>query len=445
MKKLIGALALAALIAGSAFAEISFGAFICDLFVPVAYNGDVIQSGGVASPWGGTRFARLDVNWTADDGKAGMSMGIFANDTGIAADTPYIWLRPVDAFKITVGALDNAAGERGDLCYGSWNWLRPSAWLYGGEGLTFSKELGDNGFEIELFPIEALHVWAAMPVNQGSMKSATTAFGNSTVGASFKIGDVAKIKAQFLGQYDATDYSDLTGATDNPTQGGWYWKKGTACYSGLASYSAAVADIKAKIADGTAKASEYNTLVATISYIAPGFITKVTDGFSYKKYGTIEAAFDLVGIDKLFVTLGGAFTIADSEWFDANLTAQKVKLALGASYGITETLKLSADFGLAIYDYLDPAFQFGVGVDFGVTEKLAVVADFRMLLPTTSGYDPTLAFLLGGTYAIGTNGSLGMGFQAIISNSEQGNLANTVTLDGGSFGFAVPIRCQIGF
>ena len=71
MKKLIGTAMLAALLATSAFAEITFGAWLRTVVVPVAGNGDKILTGWQNS-WGqGVRTARLNTSWTSDDEKVG--------------------------------------------------------------------------------------------------------------------------------------------------------------------------------------------------------------------------------------------------------------------------------------------------------------------------------------------------------------------------------------
>ena len=456
MKKLIGALALTALIAASAFAEVSFGAWICNLYTPVAYNGDTVQSGGLSNPWGGARTARLNVGWISDDGKAGMNADYYIEGgTSVSVgDQANIWLRPVEAFKISAGKLDNYANERGDLTFGSWNWLRPSAWIANDEGLTFS-DVGGFAFALELFPVDALHIWAGMPVTAGAMQKVTTAFGNSHIGASFKIGDFAKIKAQFLGQYSATHKNAVAASAGSAiSAGNSYYVKDSGEYVDVGADVKNVSGVQFWDADDE---KYYALKVAEEALTADDTAVTASGATDAKKFGTIEAAFDLVGIDKLFVTLGGAFTIANSDYWKASTAKYDkgwsldpmAKVALGASYGITETLKLSLSTAAFFFSsdaaMSDPVIQIGAGVDFGVTDKLAIAFDVRALIPTASAYDPTLAFLLGGTYAIGSNGSLGAGFQLLFNNNDQGILGGTVALDGGSVGFAVPIRMQVSF
>ncbi|MBP5448114.1 MAG: autotransporter outer membrane beta-barrel domain-containing protein, partial [Treponema sp.] len=169
-----------------------------------------------------------------------------------------------------------------------------------------------------------------------------------------------------------------------------------------------------------------------------------------KKNGTIEAAFDLTGIDKLYATLGVAFTLASSDWWDANETERMLKLALGASYGITEAFKLSADFQLSKPKKGDMAMAFGVGANYAITDALAAVADFRFLMPNNDK-DSTMSFLVGLNYACGSNASLGIGFQAAKAlgdktGTNKGSLAGAYSAyKVDALVWAVPIRASFWF
>ena len=413
MKKLIGALALAAMVATSAFAEVSFGAWLCNFPTLVASNGDVMKS-GVTNPWGGWRPARFSVGWTSDDGKAGMDMGVSIDNGKIDTFTPNaFWIKPVEQVKVIVGLMDNSFGVRGDLCFGSWNWLRPNTGVDGfwGEGLTFSK-YDSNGLGLQITPIEALKIFASVPLFWTEEKSTGTgdnvwkwnspsnandtykAFGNGKIGAAYTIEGIGVIKAGLIGQYSA---------------------------------------------DGDAK-----------------------------KNGTIEAAFDLTAVDKLTATVGVAFTLASSDYWktvklvDDNGKAtlngnNMLKVALGVSYGITEAFKVSADFAMAMFNgdtkingkSVDPAMSFGVGLDYAISDALGAVADFRMLMPNND-VDSQISFLVGLTCACGSNASLGIGFQGAktlgdkaVSTASQLQIVSGDKTD--SLVWAVPVRAQISF
>ncbi|MBO7121924.1 MAG: hypothetical protein J6V90_01405 [Treponema sp.] len=387
MKKLIGALALAAMVATSAFAEVSFGAWVCNLPSLISSNGDGIQGGGVSNPWGGWRPARADISFTSDDGKAGMVLGVYTglngNNPGSGnggsignADNTLMWVKPIEQIRLSVGALDNWFGTRSDLCFGSWNWLRPEATTDGvrwGEGITFSATSGWDmaGLGVEIMPIEALKIFAFVPLKT-SVSDIEYVFGNGWYGAMYTIDGIGKIKAQFIGKY-------------------------------------------AKTGDKS-------------------------------KLGTIEAAFDLTAVDKLFATVGIEFNIQDNDLYKKG--DKMFGAALGASYGITEAFKVSADFSVSIPKEGDLGMAFGVGLDYALNDALGLTADVRMIMPNNSK-DPTLSFLAGATYAVGSNGSLGLGFQAAVAMGDApANKTQIKYVEAAAdkkFIFAVPLRFSTWF
>ena len=388
MKKLIGALALAAMVATSAFAEVSFGAWVCNLPTLIASDGDGIKGGGVSNPWGyGTRPARADINFTSDDGKAGMILGVYAGiDGGVgSSDNTLMWIKPVDHIRLSVGKYDNFFGTRSDLCFGSWNWLRPSTadrarW---GEGITFSAVTGVQGLGVEIMPIEALKIFAFVPLtsvagdkgSQSVVKELKYVFGKGQYGAVYNIDGIGAIKAQFIGKFN--------------------------------------------------------------------------DEAGKKETGTIEAAFDLTGIDKLNATVGIEFNLKDSDTFQKG--DKMFGAAVGASYGITEAFKVAADFSLSIPKDGDLGLAFGVGLDYAVSDALGLAADVRMIMPNND-IDPSLSFLVGATYACGSNASLGLGFQAVMAMGDKADQSKLkvveafgTTGDYKKFIFAVPLRFSTWF
>ena len=447
MKKLIGALALAAMVATSAFAEVSFGAWLCNLPTLIGSDGDGIKGGGVSNPWGGWRPARFGVNWTADDGKVGMIMGM-AYDVGtgiVNFDANEMWFKPIDQIKLHVGQMDNFNALRSDLCFGSWNWLRPNTALAWGEGITFSQT-SDAGLGLQIFPLEGLQIFASLPLAT-SLDRMDKVFGKGTVGAGYTIDGIGTIKAQFKGQYDISQSAAVKAA-------------------GVGDYVKGDSVIEA----GNAASEDVMKLLGYTKVTTA--ITAKAAGDPYKKYGTFEAAFDLTAVDKLFATVGFAFTIADSDYWkgvkfakvdDKNSTISfnnQMKFALGASYGITEAFKVSADFAMFLYnseqkngkdDSAKPSMSFGVGLDYAVSDALGLVADVRMLMPNND-IDPLMSFLVGANYAIGSNGSLGLGFQAVMALGDKAGAGSLPVVTAAKvdnelkkFIFAVPIRASIWF
>jgi hypothetical protein len=425
MKKLIGALALAAMVATSAFAEVSFGAWICNLPTLIASDGDGIKGGAVSNPWGwGARPARADINFTSDDGKAGMILGVYADFAGGVAgssDNTLLWVKPIDQIKLSLGKHDNFFGTRSDLCYGSWNWLRPNTTVAWGEGITFSSASDKSGLGLQITPVEALKIFAMIPLNAVSGASSNAVdtldqiFGQGRYGATYAIDGIGTIKAQFIGQYSGK--KDATAA-------GWY-------------------------KNGKLVAGDYQAAV-TANEGTDGLVyQKAGDAVGTTSYGTIEAAFDLTAVDKLFATFGVGFTMTDDS------KSNNIKIALGASYGITEAFKLAGDFSINIPGDSDkkPTAGFGVGLDYALTDALGLVADVRMKMPFDSdAAGSQLSFLVGANYAVGSNASLGLGFQAIVGlkdNSPAGDLklvqAANVDNETKKFIFAVPIRASVWF
>ena len=77
MKKTLIAVAAAAALTTSAFAEITFGAWLRTI-TGVANNGEDMVT-GMSNSWGGMRPSRIGVNWVSDDGMAGMKHDMYFN------------------------------------------------------------------------------------------------------------------------------------------------------------------------------------------------------------------------------------------------------------------------------------------------------------------------------------------------------------------------------
>ena len=374
-KTLIAVAAAAALTATSAFAEITFGAWLRVLASPVASTGkDVIA--GVENSWGGgARTARININGTSEDGKAGFVMGVYNDfESGLGqGDDAYLWVKPVDTVKVSVGKFDSPTnGLRGDFTYGSWNWLRPGNWAYDGDGLTFDG-IWRQGLMVEADPMDGLHAFAVIPMSS-SYKSAEEVYRNSQVGFGYAIEGVGKLKAQFIGDYSYTTKED-TGKKDKD-----------------------------------------------------------------KTTGQIGVAFDLTSVENLYVTVGARFGIADKDYVSNYL---KMAFTAGASYQVSETMKFSVDGGYLQYqddstlrndEAVDNVFFVGAGVDYVIMDGLSLAADVRYMsnakgvnvkdsaeVKKWKGYgkeydEGAISFLVGVNKSVGSNGSIGIGFQGATNN-----------------------------
>ena len=411
MKKLIGALALAAMVATSAFAEVSFGAWVRTLPTYVGSDGEDIKTSALSASWGGPFWARWDASWTSDDGKAGLKFKLAASKDGVGShDDVGIWLKPIDQLKVEIGNLDNFGGLRSDMGFGSWDWLRPSTILVEDEGITFGRGQNGQGLGLLITPVDALKIAVVTPL-ENTLQRGDIGFGNASVAAGYSIDGLGTIKAGFFGEYNA---------------------------AGDAS-----------------------------------------------KYGRIDGAFDLTGIDKLFLTVGVSYRLASSDYWkgvhandgktdrkadgtvldqtkadDAKKIADNnwasttenymLKAALAASYGITEAFKVSANFAMYMFNKDvadDPAMQFGVGADYALSDSLSVTGDVRMLMPNNK-IDPSLSFLVGLVGSVSSNASLGIGFQGITGFGDKaraGDLKVVTATAGNKFAWAVPLRAQLSF
>ena len=416
-KTLIAVAAAAALTATSAFAEITFGAWLRVLASPVASTGEDIIA-GVENSWGwGARTARININGTSEDGKAGFVMGVYNDfESGLGqGDDAYLWVKPVDTVKVSVGKFDSPTnGLRGDFCYGSWNWLRPFNWVRDGEGLTFDG-IWRSGLMVEADPMDGLHAFAVIPMSS-SYKSAEETYRNIQVGFGYTIEGVGKLKAQFIGDY------------------GYTTKKKTDGYE-------------------------------LDKYTSTGVLTKekevAYDKDQDKTTGQIGVAFDITAIENLYVTVGARFGIADKDYAPEYL---KMEFSAGASYQVSETMKFSVDGDYKQFQEKfnkddDSLFSVGAGVDFTVMDGLAAVADVRYMSNKygKDGDDGAISFLVGVNKSVSSNGSLGIGFQGatngcgLVTNDGTGIKAGqsyTLGKDGGDgdeFVWAIPVSVSVWF
>ena len=409
-KTLIAVAAAAALTATSAFAEITFGAWLRTLTAPVASNGEDTVV-GTANSWGwGARTARIDINGVSEDGKAGFAMNVF-NDMSMdisAGDRAVLWVKPVDMIKISVGKYDSPDnGLRGDFCYGSWNWLRPYNWGFDGEGLTFDG-IWRKGMMIEADPIEGLHAFVVIPMEDANAdsyyKKAEDTYRNVQIGFGYAIDGVGKLKAQFIGDDSYT--TDAEGDRDE---------------------------------------------------------TMTT--------GQIGVAFDLNAVENLYVTVGARFGIADKDYRPDYI---KMAFTAGASYQVSDAMKFSVDGGYIQYqddctvrndEAVDNVFFVGAGVDYTIMDGLSLAADVRYMsnvkgintkdadeVKNFKGYgkdydEGAISFLVGVNKSVSSNGSLGIGFQGATNGCGfvQSNGKGLVANEADDFVWAIPVSVAVWF
>ena len=409
MKKTLIAVAAAAALTTSAFAEITFGAWLRVVAAPVASDGDETVT-AMGNSWGyGARVARLNVNAVAEDGRAGFDMGIYndLNDGLSTGDQWSIWTKPVEQVKLSFGKYDNNT-LRGDVCYGSWNWLRPtSSWIAEDEGLLMSGN-GGKGALIEVTPIEGLYIQALIPIDTTKQK-AEDVYKNARGGFAYSIDGIGKIKGQLI----------LNNTPEKAaTKDVYGWKDDD---------------------DNPVTAPTW-TVVTEAAAASDSALDK-----------TIEAEFDLVAVENLWAGFGAKFNLWDED--DNHKEDEKIKLALGASYQVNDQIKVTASGAFFMYTEkkddggVDPRFQLGAGIDYSFGNGINLAADVRYL-SKKNDVDNTdhLAFLVGATKGISSNGYVGVGFQA---QTNSGTWANTVITGeeakGDKLTWAIPVAMSVWF
>ena len=407
-KTLIAVAAAAALTATSAFAEITFGAWLRSI-TGVASNGEDIVT-GTSNSWGGMRPSRLNVAGTSEDGNAGFKLDMYYNtgDNIQVGDNAYIWVKPASSVQLALGKFDGGeTGLRGDLCYGSWAWLRPYNWGFDGEGLTFDG-IWRKGMMIEADPIEGLHAFVVIPMEDANAdsyyKKAEDTYRNVQIGFGYAIDGVGKLKAQFIGDDSYT--TDAEGDRDE---------------------------------------------------------TMTT--------GQIGVAFDLNAVENLYVTVGARFGIADKDYrpdyikmaFTAGASYQvsdAMKFSVDGGY-----IQYQDDCTVRNDEAVDNVFFVGAGVDYTIMDGLSLAADVRYMsnvkgintkdadaVKNFKGYgkdydEGAISFLVGVNKSVSSNGSLGIGFQGatngcgFVQSGGKGLVAN----EADDFVWAIPVSVSVWF
>ncbi|WP_407396544.1 hypothetical protein [Treponema sp.] len=434
MKKTLIAVAAAAALTTSAFAELSFGTWTNSIFTPVANDGlNTVSNMGMS--WGGTaRTGAIDFHFKSEDELAGMdfSYRTQANNTPAAGDYSQIWVKPIDVLTLSYGKYDNNT-LRGDICYGAWNWLRPtSAWIEGDEGLLMSGN-GKTGVQVEVTPVDGLYIQAVLPVDDKTTETADV-FKNMQAGFAYNIEGVGKIKAQLILKNTAKKEAVAAAAAK------WVDKDGETV-ADPADFTAAEA---IKAAGG--------------KYVAAVAAAEAQDAYLDK---AIEAEFDLTSVENLWVGVGFKMTMIDKMEDRKLQKSDKMKIALGATYQVSDELKVSASGAYFMYqksgkEGADPRFQAGAGVDYNLGDGMNLSADVRYLSKAKVADKEVeksdhIAFSVGVTKGIGSNAMIGAAFQGTTNSGNlggieaNGSIKADQTKKNDKLVWAVPVRVSMWF
>ena len=442
-KTLIAVAAAAALTATSAFAEITFGAWLRSI-TGVASNGEDIVT-GTSNSWGGIRPSRVNVAGTSEDGNAGFKLDIYFNATKAqtvnadgtfdgstqvleVGDNAYIWVKPASSVQLALGKFDGGeTGLRGDFCYGSWNWLRPGNWIADDEGLTFRGSHTD-GLMAKITPVDGLVAVIQLPVYNGTWGGYNNAYQKETVIGGEKIDSKYTIEDTFKNGMYAAAYSIEGLGTLKAGYFGSYAEKNKKSTK------------KVIVVKDEDNYESVGKLLESKEILDPA-------AKDSKQIGTVNVAFDLNAVENLYVTVGAFFGIADKEYKADN---EKIKFTAGASYQVSDAMKFSVSGGYVQYQDKctgkdkkdDSAFGIGAGVDYVIMDGLNAAADLRYKSNAGGDSDGAISFLVGVTKNVSSNGYIGVGFQgATNGNGLTGITANK----NDDFVWAVPVALNIWF
>ena len=211
MKKLIGTVAVAALLATAAFAEgLSFGSWGRALWIVESVKndaGDNAVTSKLGQSWGGASpRTALAVSGSSDN--MGFKLDLHGNgsDLGIG-DNALIWTKPIEMLKVQFAAKDDTNLLRGDACFGLWNFDRiGSVSVDGAEGFIFPAMLNKN-VSVVVTPIDGLTVGYGFNVALGDItpKADSDRFVDqigrtSAFAAAYTIANIGTVKVGFQAQ-----------------------------------------------------------------------------------------------------------------------------------------------------------------------------------------------------------------------------------------------------
>ena len=420
-KTLIAVAAAAALTATSAFAEITFGAWLRSALIPVAYDGEDYL-GGLTQSWGGAaRTAVLGVNGVSEDGMAGFTFEI-RNQAGEGinmGDRTVTWLKPIEQLKLSVGKFDGGDnGFRQGTGFGVWDYVRPSVttalFFNGDDGIMDS--IGGDGFMAEIFPIEGFKVMVNVPFLQYKKEVHNRIYDS-----------------------DAKTWKDDTGTEVEYVKHAYDIYKKTQIGA-------------AYTIDGVGELKVLWTNVSNETKVG----TK-----KYNDVGNLGIAFNLSAVENLNLAIGAKFDISDKEIDGAG---NKAYFATKASYNVSDAITFNMVGGIKLFkdDDMDPKWGIGAGVDYVIMEGLTLNADVRYISETkyskngvkTDGNDDSVSFLVGAAKTIGSNGNIGIGFQGATNGSGFSAFGanKNKTVDGyteagysDKFAWCVPVMFNLSF
>ena len=402
MKKIVGTIAAVAVAAGVAFADVGIGSWGRAIFSPVGTldGGKTFVSNETISWMGGKGTSRMGFSVHGESENVGFNVDLKADgyDTLGINDTAFFWAKPWSFLEVKIGKVQDDTG-RGNLCYGMFNWWR-MGFGFTGEDLTFTR-FGNggggqaNGAIVKITPIEGLWIIGAFNLNDtvSNTVEATKVFGNqSQYGVGYNINGVGSVRAQYIGQANATNKDGDT-----------------------------VANGKAEVAfDLTAVDGLYVTVGAQIPFAFDALDVSKTASNQVKI--AAGADFKLAA-----VTLHAIVDARLPNTVSTSVGSTDAKTTLGGRIGVG--VGADVDFGNAIGLVADIRFQ-------SAQDKVYEATAAGTTTTTTKvAADSSLSFLVGLSKGL-TNGSIGVGFEGEIQK---------ITTSDSQFNWAIPVVISASF
>ena len=403
MKKIVGTIAAVAVAAGVAFADVGIGSWGRAIFSPVGTlnGGKTFVSNETISWMDGKGTSRMGFSVHGESENVGFNVDLKADGYSVLGinDTAFFWAKPWSFLEVKIGKVQDDTG-RGNLCYGMFNWWR-MGFGFTGEDLTFTR-FGNggggqaNGAIVKITPIEGLWIIGAFNLNNTDSNTveATKVFGNqSQYGVGYNINGVGSVRAQYIGQANATNKDGDT-----------------------------VANGKAEVAfDLTAVDGLYVTVGAQIPF-----------------------AFDALDVSGTYPTASNQVKIAAGA--DFKLAAVTLHAIVDARLPNTVSTSVGSTDAKTT---LGGRIGVGVGADVDFGNAIGLVADIRFqsaqdkvyedtaagTTTTTTTVDSSLSFLVGLSKGL-TNGSIGVGFEGEIQK---------ITTSDSQFNWAIPVVISASF
>jgi hypothetical protein len=372
MKKFFVVLISFALVAGSAFAELSIGGAVG---VSTSIISVTVEDGDEGKPTAGgvnAHFGRLDVDYTDESGIFGAHARVGDGSTGRWSRRVWAWWKPIDQFKLQLG--QDASGAFPVNYIVGWGFFANDAEDFVAErgygftrGTAFFSGFDNFGAVLTLTPVTGLAINLAVPYPAGDPALAEDVYKLIIGQVAYDINGIGQAAVTFQGGSGKMKMADAPVDPTKPTYG---WKD-TDDNPATAPVWAPGDSLTGSKLDTAVEA--YYKAAATYS---PG----------YGDPASIYANFYLTAVENLGINIGFKYTLpyTDKDFNEDITMSAPIAVGLGASYNVSDTFgikaRLAATFAGNIKqkDADDPVWEegFKFGIQLAPWFDLSIVKVF---------------------------------------------------------------------